>query len=402
MGKDLNGNDLGKWFSQRPDGTYNARRQINKEPICLYDSNLAELRKKFKKEIERIKQKQLHISIPEDEQTLNEWFEFWYEYYKKPGIKETCWNSYKRQFVNFFGKEIGEMLLSQILQMHIQQAISDLMDEGRSSETIKDSLGILRQCLEAAVANKLITVNPANGITIKEKTIPDFRVLTKDEQLFFLETIEKRNNWYKEMYQYILASGVRIGECGALRTEDIDFLGKRVYIRHTLFVEYNKGIKTMNLVDTKSEKDRIVPFFGETEDILRRQLNKRDQLKKRLGNRWRAPEELGDLVFVTSLGSPVARHNAEERMRKLSEQLNEIQMLRALEAGRIPAEFKTVLPHALRHTFATRLMEKKMPIEIISQLLGHSDIRITQQYMHILDDTLNKEVQKIGNIFELG
>lgn len=401
MGKDLNGNDLGKWFSQRPDGTYNARKQINKESICLYDSNLAELRRKFKKEIERIKQKQLHISIPEDEQTLNEWFEFWYEYYKKPGIKETCWNSYKRQFVNFFGKEIGEMLLSQILQMHIQQAIGDLMDEGRSSETIKDSLGILRQCLEAAVANKLITVNPANGILIKEKKISDFRVLTKDEQLFFLETIEKRNNWYKEMYQYILASGVRIGECGALRTEDIDFLGKKVYIRHTLFVEYNKGIKTMKLVDTKSEKDRIVPFFGETEDILRRQLNKRDQLKKRLGNRWRAPEELGDLVFVTSLGSPVARHNAEERMRKLSEQLNEIQMLRALEAGRIPTEFKPVLPHALRHTFATRLMEKKMPIEIISQLLGHSDIRITQQYMHILDDTLNKEVQKIGNIFEL-
>ena len=102
-----------------------------------------------------------------------------------------------------------------------------------------------------------------------------------------------------------------------------------------------------------------------------------------------------------TLGSPVARHNAEERMRKLSEQLNEIQMLRALEAGRIPVEFKPVLPHALRHTFATRLMEKKMPIEIISQLLGHSDIRITQQYMHILDDTLNKEVQKIGNIFEL-
>ena len=401
MGKDLNGNELGKWFSQRPDGTYNARRQINKESICLYDPNLATLRKEFKKEIERIKQKQLHILIPEEEQTLNEWFEFWYEYYKKPGIKETCWNSYKRQFVNFFGKEIGEILLSQILQMHIQQAIVDLMGEGRSSETIKDSLGILRQCLEAAVANKLITVNPANGIVIKEKTISDFRVLTKDEQLFFLETIEKRNNWYKEMYQYILASGVRIGECGALRTEDIDFLGKKVYIRHTLFVEYNKGIKTMKLVDTKSEKDRIVPFFGETEDILRRQLNKRDQLKKRLGNRWRAPEELGDLVFVTSLGSPVARHNAEERMRNLSEQLNEIQMLRALEAGRIPAEFKLVLPHALRHTFATRLMEKKMPIEIISQLLGHSDIRITQQYMHILDDTLNKEVQKIGNIFEL-
>lgn len=401
MGKDLAGNELGVGFSQRPDGTYNARKQINKESICLYDSNLATLRKEFKKEIERIKHKQLHNLIPDDEQTLNEWFEFWYEHYKKPVIKETCWNSYKRQFVNFFGKEIGEMLLSQILQLHIQRAIIDLTEQGRSPETIKDSLGILRQCLEAAVANKLITVNPANGILIKEKATFNFRVLTKSEQLFFLETIEKRNDWYKEMYQYLLASGVRIGECGALRTEDIDFLGKRVYIRNTLFVEYNKGIKTMKLVDTKSEKARIVPFFGETEDILRRQLNKRDQLKKRLGNRWRVPEEIGDLVFVTTLGSPVARHNAEERMRKLSEQLNEIQRLRALEEGRIPVEFKPVLPHALRHTFATRLIEKKMPIEIISQLLGHSDIKITQQYIHILDDTLNKEVQKIGNIFEI-
>ena len=50
MGKDLAGNELGVGFSQRPDGTYNARKQINKESICLYDSNLATLRKEFKKE----------------------------------------------------------------------------------------------------------------------------------------------------------------------------------------------------------------------------------------------------------------------------------------------------------------------------------------------------------------
>lgn len=401
MGKDLNGRELGTGFSQRADGLYCARKQINKESICLYNTNYEHLKREFKKAIEDLMQKQLQPYIPQNEQTLNEWFEFWYEYYKRPFIKETCWKSYKRQFVNSFGKEIGEMLLSQILQMHVQRAIVDLMDEGRSSGTIKDSLSILRQCLEVAEANGLITTNPAKGLQIKENQTVDWRVLTNAEEIFFLETIESRNDWYKEMYQYILSSGIRIGEAGALKTQDIDFLGEKVYIRHTLFVEYDEHKKTIKLEPTKNEKTRIIPFFGETASILRRQLKKRDELKKRLGENWRSPEYLGDLVFVTGQGSPVARHNAEERLRTLSKQLNEIQMIRALEEGRVPVEFKPISPHDLRHTFATRLLEKGMPIQVICQLLGHADIKTTQLYAHVLDDTLTREVQKIGDILKL-
>lgn len=400
MGKDINGNELGRGFTQRPDKLYCARKQMDDISICLYDPNIAVLRKRFAEEIERVRQSQFAPLIPQNEQTLNEWFEFWYEYYKKPFIKETCWNSYKRQFLNFFGKEIGEMLLSNILQMHIQRAIVDLMEEGRSSGGIKDSLSILRQCLDVAVANGLISTNPAIGLQIKEQLTVDWRVLEKKEEILLLETVEKRNDWYQEMYQYFLSSGVRVGEGGALRTEDIDFLGERVFIRHTLFVEYDNHKKTMKLEPTKNEKTRIIPFFGETSDILRRQLKKRDELKKRLGDKWRAPADLGDLVFVTGQGSPVTRHILENRMRALSEQLNMIQMTRALEAGCVPVEFKPISPHDLRHTFATRLLEKHMPIEAICQLLGHADIKTTQIYAHVLNDTLTEEVKKIGNIFD--
>ena len=77
-----------------------------------------------------------------------------------------------------------------------------------------------------------------------------------------------------------------------------------------------------------------------------------------------------------------------------------IQMTRALEAGCVPVEFKPISPHDLRHTFATRLLEKHMPIEAICQLLGHADIKTTQIYAHVLNDTLTEEVKKIGNIFD--
>lgn len=399
MGKDLNGNELGRGISQRADGRYNARKRIGDISISIYDKDKKRIAKRLKIEVEKAKQEKKNKELTQPERTLNEWFEYWYENYKKPMIKETCWNSYRRQFVNFFGEKIGNMYLKDILQMHIQQAIIDLSRDGKTQGTIKDSLCILRQCFDVAVANRLVLTNPAIGLSIKETPVNDYRVMSKDEQKFFLEILERKNHWYKEMFQFMLCSGVRIGECGGLRIQDIDFLGKKVYIRHSLHTEYHNHNKIMKLVSTKNEKNRIIPFFGETEDILRRQLKKREELKKELGDKWRTDEEYGDILFVTSQGSPVIRHIAEERLTVLSKQLNEIQIVRAIEEGRPPVEFKRVRPHDLRHTFATRLMEKRMPMEIISQILGHTDIRTTQIYVHVLEELMVKEVEKIGDMF---
>lgn len=51
----------------------------------------------------------------------------------------------------------------------------------------------------------------------------------------------------------------------------------------------------------------------------------------------------------------------------------------------------TISPHTLRHVFATRMLEAKMPIHVVQKLLGHTSITTTTRYLHLADDFLEQE-----------
>ncbi|NCE77258.1 hypothetical protein D1157_20380, partial [Anaerotruncus sp. X29] len=59
-------------------------------------------------------------------------------------------------------------------------------------------------------------------------------------------------------------------------------------------------------------------------------------------------------------------------------------------------ELQGVNVHALRHTFATRLMEQNVPIRIIQNLMGHSSITTTERYSHVLDDEKRKAIDRMS------
>lgn len=54
--------------------------------------------------------------------------------------------------------------------------------------------------------------------------------------------------------------------------------------------------------------------------------------------------------------------------------------------------------HDLRHTFATRLADAGIPLSVIAELLGHSDIRMTKRYSHATDKAKCEAVQKLTKI----
>lgn len=53
--------------------------------------------------------------------------------------------------------------------------------------------------------------------------------------------------------------------------------------------------------------------------------------------------------------------------------------------------------HALRYTFATRLMEQNVPIRITQNLMGHASIVTTEQYSHVLDDEKRKAIDRMSD-----
>lgn len=146
MGKDLKGKELGRGLSQRPDGRYMGRAQVEGKPIVLYGWKVKELKKELARAVDDLKRSNL---LPEEDGTgitLSEWFEEWYSKYKAPTLKDGGSSAYKRKFLNYYGVRIGSKYLADIRQLHVQTAIADMVESGRSSKSIRESNLLSRLC----------------------------------------------------------------------------------------------------------------------------------------------------------------------------------------------------------------------------------------------------------------
>lgn len=392
MGKDLNGNELGVGLYQRKDGRYEAKATINGVKIDLYDFNLTKLKAAFKEA------KNLNESVDKKfkKRTLDEWFEEWFETYKAPYIKETSIYPLKSRYKSTFGSKIGSMRMKDIMNYHIQSAVSSLLQEGKAISSVREALGMLTKCMESARNNKIISVNPCFDIHVpwQNKQIKR-RFLTVNEQERFMQTAD--SSWYKEMYYVMFNTGLRIGEVGGLKWKDINFKEKCIYVNQALSCNYYKGEKKIKLTTLKTPNSyRKIPFINDVEKMLLTQKEKQDRIRKELGERYRGKDELEDLVFCTSMGSPVTRYVAEKEINKVVEAINFEEAVDSVQENREAIEFEKVYPHALRHTFCSRCFEKGLKPKVVQQLMGHAHYSTTIDiYTHITEETLDEEIAKL-------
>ena len=401
MGKDLKGKELGRGLSQRPDGRYMGRAQIEGHSITLYDRKLKDLKAKLAVAVDEAKRSNLLPGVDGKSVTLSEWFEEWFVKYKAPMLKDGGSPSYKRKFLNYYGTRIGSKPLADIRQIHVQTAIADMLKEGRTSRSVREATGILQSCVEAAIANGLMFLNPVLGVMIPKCEKVERRVLTVEEQEIFLGYLKATKSWYEEMYKFMLLTGMRIGEVGGLQWEDVDFTSRFIYVKRSLTYQYEDGKKIMRLTSPKTENSvRKIPFFAETREVLEKQFEKVKRKREDLGKRWRQPEEYGNLVFLTSMGSPIGRYSIESDMRYVTQQINDMLKTEALYSGGIPKNFERVHPHALRHTFATRCFVKGMTHRAVQEIMGHANYNTTVSYTHVLDDIKSKEAERVGEFLQ--
>lgn len=398
MGKSLDKkHELGKGISQRPDGRYHARAIVKGNRIELYNKDLKQLRKDF--ELAKAAALQDNI-IEEKDIKFIEYFDSWFDTYKKHKLKSVIsQNAYYRRVKNTYCTLLENINLKDITHEKIQAATNELSERKYTPRTIKEALSAVRECLDIAVINKKIDYNPVIRINIKEENeaMLERRVLDNWEIPLFIE--EAKRDWYYEAYMILLNSGMRIGEFSALTWDCIDFQKKEIRINKSMSFGYVEGKKIEIVTSPKTRAAyRTIPFFDGVEEWFKSWKQKQDELKEKLGDRWRARKELGDLVFTTSLGSPASRYAISHSLAKIEKNMQLKEDFNAKLENRESRKIEHLHPHCLRHSFCTLCFERGMNPSVIQALMGHSDFAVTTSYLHVLNDKRKEEVAKVGSL----
>jgi len=235
--------------------------------------------------------------------------------------------------------------LQEITPMAIQGLIKSRQKIGNSGSTINRFLALMKHMFNKAIEEGYLESNPVRKIKLfpeKENRIE--RVLTKDEEA---QLMAHSSGYLRTILIIALNTGMRLGEILNLKWDQVDFEAGKITVEKS-----------------KSGKPRAVfintPLLAELQSI--KSLDKKSPY----------------LFFNEQTQKPLTR------------------VAKSFTMACKKAEIRNLRIHDLRHTFASRLIEKGADIETVRSLLGHCSVAITQRYTHSQDEAKKRAVELLS------
>jgi len=276
-----------------------------------------------------------------------------------------------KRFIIFHGKRHPAQMGADEIRQYLSHLATDCrVAASTQNQALSALLFLYREVLD-------VELPFVAGITRAKRPARVPVVLTPEEAA---RIIAQLCGIYRLMAGLLYGSGLRVMECVRLRVKDLDF-----------------GYRQINVRDGKGEKDRRTVLPDSLVEPLRCQLERarltheedlqrgfgRVYLPYALGRKYTnaAAEWAWQWVFPANRISVDPRSGQRRRHHASEDMLQDHVRSAARRAG----VAKRVSCHTFRHSFATHLLESGYDIRTVQELLGHSDVKTTQIYTHVLN-----------------
>lgn len=221
------------------------------------------------------------------------------------------------------------MKITQITKSMVERHLNTRLETVKQG-TVTRERGLLQAVFQRAIEDGLLAKNPFADVARVKDVVRD-RVLTVEEQPLLMAALSPQ---FQRWTLMMLGTGLRLEEARAVKVEHLDRVA---------------GLLQVQAEAAKYNKARSVPLYAAVVEAI-------DDQMAAMGRLW---------------------HANQENYRQ------------ALRNGAKMAKIPHIFPHALRHTFATRYLQAGGNIFILSKILGHASVTLTEkQYVHLVKTDL--------------
>ncbi len=290
-------------------------------------------------------------------------------YLKRNSVKPSTFVKYTTVLEKYIRPDLGRYFPEAVSEMLVEQFSYRLLHEKKlSSKTVRDILSILHSILRYTARQDPLASSVE--IVYPRQEQREMRVLTCEEQKIFTIYLLQDMDPCKFGVLLALLTGLRIGEICALKWSDISLENRVIYVRHTM-----QRLKNLN--PEAAEKTKIVTGNPKSRNSAR--IIPMNQDIEKICRNWKV-EDPAAYVLTGTAEKFLEPRTLQNRMKQYTG-----------ECG-----LKEVHFHTLRHSFATRCVEAGFEIRSLSEILGHSNTRITLEcYVHSSMNLKRKNMEKL-------
>lgn len=324
-------------------------------------------------------------NISSEDITFKEFADYWLSSVLKNKLKPTSYTRKEVTLINQVYPYIGNIPITQITHFDIQNMVNQLTDKELSYSTIKKAYEAVNGCIKEYRIKTATQFNPCEGISLptnSQKSVSNITFFDEKQRNLIINEATRKYKTGRPVYRLgyviiiLMYTGMRIGELLALTWDDVNLINKTINInKNAVIVKTTEDgnnhykLSTQNSTKTKSSY-RTIPMSQIAYNAFQ-------EIQKITGN----------MDYVVS-----SANNKQINPRNINRMFHNI--LTQTGIAKDHSEFCGV--HTLRHTFASMLFNNGCNVKVVSELLGHSDTKITENiYIHLIKEQKIKAIQDI-------